>query len=263
MSAIRVKICPACQQPSPTDAQWCVNCGHQFRTKFAPDQHPAPVRQTQSVYIANPPQSKERVQPRFTPRSFLYFTLICSFWLFVELGWIAFNWIGFIVILALLMPFYREMARMRERNWHSKHIWQFDLKAWLCAAYILLWVCILASNTPSDDISTDAAPSTPSAAAPQAPAMPRDYGPMGPIAALDPSPPSRMTLGEANRIDAEHIQRQIVPSGYPRYAYPGAPGGGGGYPGSDPQRIGGFSHASGFGGGASQGGSFAGGRRGF
>lgn len=42
MSAIRVKICPECHQPSPTDAQWCPSCRHRFRTKFAPDPHPAP-----------------------------------------------------------------------------------------------------------------------------------------------------------------------------------------------------------------------------
>jgi len=32
------KICPACQQPAPLDAQFCLRCGHGFRTQFVPQQ---------------------------------------------------------------------------------------------------------------------------------------------------------------------------------------------------------------------------------
>lgn len=43
------KLCPKCNQRAPLDAGFCVNCGHQFRTRFA-----APADQT---IMAPPPQA--------------------------------------------------------------------------------------------------------------------------------------------------------------------------------------------------------------
>jgi hypothetical protein len=45
-----VKVCPRCGREAPLTAMVCLNCGHEFRTKFAPD---PPKTQ---MYMSSTPQ---------------------------------------------------------------------------------------------------------------------------------------------------------------------------------------------------------------
>lgn len=52
------KRCPQCSQPAALDAQHCRECGHTFRTQFAP-----PANQTQMYAPAPPPEPTQFYQP--------------------------------------------------------------------------------------------------------------------------------------------------------------------------------------------------------